>query len=149
MEELIKYGKKIVVGNLTHSHFGNVSKRVGDRLLDASHVAVVERNQLRKVLEGVRQLGTGSDREQLTREVVLLAKRVVNADRVVLALVNRLGDLTEREQLGERGPEEYAWRFLAEQARRRGESILSGGDEAPGSSVSLVCDPQPDSSNRL
>ncbi|MEW6327382.1 MAG: aldolase [Thermodesulfobacteriota bacterium] len=33
MEELIKYGKKMVAQGLAYSHFGNVSKRVGDRLL--------------------------------------------------------------------------------------------------------------------
>lgn len=33
MQELIKYGKKIVEAGLAHSHFGNVSKRIGDRIL--------------------------------------------------------------------------------------------------------------------
>ncbi|MFZ5995064.1 MAG: aldolase [Thermodesulfobacteriota bacterium] len=33
MEELIKYGKKMVAQRLAHSHFGNVSKRIGDRIL--------------------------------------------------------------------------------------------------------------------
>lgn len=33
MEELVKYGKKIVAQGLAHSHFGNVSKRIGDRIL--------------------------------------------------------------------------------------------------------------------
>ncbi len=33
MQELIKYGKKIVEAGLAHSHFGNVSKRVGDEML--------------------------------------------------------------------------------------------------------------------
>ncbi|HED00446.1 MAG TPA: aldolase [Proteobacteria bacterium] len=33
MEELIKYGKKMVAQGLAHSHFGNVSKRIGDRIL--------------------------------------------------------------------------------------------------------------------
>lgn len=33
MEELIKYGKKIVAAGLAHSHFGNVSKRVGGQML--------------------------------------------------------------------------------------------------------------------
>jgi L-fuculose-phosphate aldolase len=33
MQELIKYGKKIVEAGLAHSHFGNVSKRVGDQML--------------------------------------------------------------------------------------------------------------------
>ncbi len=33
MEEMIKFGKKIVESGLTHSHFGNISKRVGDRML--------------------------------------------------------------------------------------------------------------------
>ncbi len=33
MQELIKYGKKIVTAGLAHSHFGNVSKRVGDQML--------------------------------------------------------------------------------------------------------------------
>jgi L-fuculose-phosphate aldolase len=33
MEELIKYGKKMVESGLVHSHFGNVSKRVGDQML--------------------------------------------------------------------------------------------------------------------
>ncbi|HDS44883.1 MAG TPA: aldolase [Methanomicrobia archaeon] len=33
MEELIKYGKKIVAAGLAHAHFGNVSKRVGDQML--------------------------------------------------------------------------------------------------------------------
>ncbi|MHC1569912.1 MAG: aldolase [Candidatus Syntropharchaeales archaeon] len=32
MEELIKYGRKMVVSGLVDSHFGNVSKRVGDRM---------------------------------------------------------------------------------------------------------------------
>ena len=101
--------------------------RVNDRLVDAAHVVVVERNQLRSVLEGVRQLGSFTDRDQLTRKVVELAQTVVNADRVVLALVNRKGDLTEREQLGQAGGDAYSWRFLAEQARRTGEAVLSGG----------------------
>ncbi len=33
MQELIKYGRKIVEAGLVHSHFGNVSKRVGDQML--------------------------------------------------------------------------------------------------------------------
>ncbi len=33
MEELIAYGKRMVAQRLAHSHFGNVSKRVGDRIL--------------------------------------------------------------------------------------------------------------------
>ncbi len=33
MQELVKYGKKIVAAGLAHSHFGNVSKRVGDQML--------------------------------------------------------------------------------------------------------------------
>ena len=33
MQELIKYGKKMVEAGLAHSHFGNVSKRVGDEML--------------------------------------------------------------------------------------------------------------------
>ncbi|HIH97503.1 MAG TPA: aldolase [Thermoplasmata archaeon] len=33
MKELIKYGKKMVGSGLVHSHFGNVSKRVGDQML--------------------------------------------------------------------------------------------------------------------
>jgi len=33
MKEIIKYGKKIVEAHLTHSHFGNISKRIGDKLL--------------------------------------------------------------------------------------------------------------------
>jgi L-fuculose-phosphate aldolase len=33
MQELIKYGKKIVAAGLAHAHFGNVSKRVGDQML--------------------------------------------------------------------------------------------------------------------
>jgi len=33
MHELIKYGKKIVAAGLAHSHFGNVSKRIGDQML--------------------------------------------------------------------------------------------------------------------
>ncbi len=33
MQELIKYGQKIVEAGLVHSHFGNVSKRVGDQML--------------------------------------------------------------------------------------------------------------------
>ena len=33
MRELIKYGKKMVDAGLVHSHFGNVSKRVGDYML--------------------------------------------------------------------------------------------------------------------
>lgn len=33
MEDLIKYGKKMVAQKLAHSHFGNVSKRIGDRIL--------------------------------------------------------------------------------------------------------------------
>ncbi len=33
MEELIKYGGKIVAQGLSYSHFGNVSKRVGDHIL--------------------------------------------------------------------------------------------------------------------
>ncbi len=33
MQELIKYGKKMVNAGLVHSHFGNLSKRIGDRML--------------------------------------------------------------------------------------------------------------------
>jgi len=33
MKELIKYGRKMVVSGLVDSHFGNVSKRVGDNML--------------------------------------------------------------------------------------------------------------------
>ncbi|BDC35977.1 MAG: aldolase [Candidatus Methanoliparum thermophilum] len=36
MDELIKYGKKIVANGLVHSHFGNVSRRIGDYLLISS-----------------------------------------------------------------------------------------------------------------
>ncbi|OFV67449.1 MAG: fructose-bisphosphate aldolase [Candidatus Syntrophoarchaeum caldarius] len=32
MEELIKYGRKMVISGLVDSHFGNVSKRIGDRM---------------------------------------------------------------------------------------------------------------------
>jgi len=32
MEELIKYGRKMVASGLVDSHFGNVSKRIGDRM---------------------------------------------------------------------------------------------------------------------
>ncbi len=33
MEEIIKYGKKLIAAGLTDSHFGNISKRVGDEVL--------------------------------------------------------------------------------------------------------------------
>lgn len=33
MKELINYGKKMVAAGLVDSHFGNVSKRVGDKML--------------------------------------------------------------------------------------------------------------------
>jgi L-fuculose-phosphate aldolase len=33
MQELVKYGKKMVESGLVHSHFGNVSKRVGNQML--------------------------------------------------------------------------------------------------------------------
>lgn len=33
MRELIRYGKKIVEAGLAHSHFGNISKRVGNKML--------------------------------------------------------------------------------------------------------------------
>jgi len=33
MEELVKYGRKIVESGLAHSHFGNISKRVGKKMV--------------------------------------------------------------------------------------------------------------------
>jgi len=36
MDDLVKYGRKIVANGLVHSHFGNVSRRVGDYMLISS-----------------------------------------------------------------------------------------------------------------
>ncbi len=98
--------------------------RGNDRLVDAAHAVLVERNQLRDILEGVRRLGGFADVEQLNREVVELTQSVVNADHVVLAFVDRLGELAVRERRGSWGEDDRSWRFLAEQARRTGRALL-------------------------
>ncbi len=112
-------------------HTGLVTLSRGlDRLVDAAHAVVVERDQLRRVLDGVRGLHLDGEPEQLTREVVGLATRVVDADRVVLALVSRSGELTAREQLGMDAAPQTDWRLWAEQARRTRAPVLA--DPEPG-----------------
>ncbi len=118
-----------LVGFYSELHTRQVALSRGtDRLVAAAHAAVVERDHLRKVLDGVRRLNTDLERDQLTREVVKLAAYVVDADRVVLALVSRTGELTSREELGMSAGGDYTWRFLAEQTRRTGKALLSGED---------------------
>jgi PAS domain S-box-containing protein len=110
----------------TELHRGLVTLSRGmDRLVDAGHAVVVERDQLRRVLDGVRGLHLEGEPEQLTREVVGLAARVVDADRVVLALVSRSGELTAREQLGMDTAPQTEWRLWADQARRTRAPVLA------------------------
>lgn len=42
MQDLIKYGKKIVEAGLAHSHFGNLSKRVGDQILISTRGSMLD-----------------------------------------------------------------------------------------------------------
>lgn len=101
-----------------------LSRRV-DRLLNAAHGAVVERTQLQEVLDGVRRLASVElDAEALTREVVDLALTVVDADRVVLSLVSRSGELRARDarNIDSESPD---WLPPSERAWRSGEAVVT------------------------
>lgn len=59
MNELITYGKKMVLQGLAHSHFGNVSKRMGDGILISTTGSMLDEleNQIVEVcLEGPSSL---------------------------------------------------------------------------------------------
>lgn len=108
-----------------HGALVSLSRKT-DRLVGAAHSSVVERDHLRDLLDGVRRLHADLESEQLTRDVVELVASVLDADRVVLALVSRKGEMKAREELGMGGKDDCAWRILAESVRRSGESALEG-----------------------
>jgi len=43
MDEIVEFGKRIVSAHLAHSHFGNISKRVGDKMLITATGGMLDR----------------------------------------------------------------------------------------------------------
>jgi L-fuculose-phosphate aldolase len=75
MHELIKYGKKIVEAGLAHSHFGNVSKRVGDQMLISTTGSMLDE------LEG--QIVTVPIDPSMPDELDVIASTEVNVHRAI------------------------------------------------------------------
>ncbi|RCV65626.1 L-fuculose-phosphate aldolase [Methanophagales archaeon] len=75
MQELIKYGKKIVEAGLAHSHFGNVSKRVGDQMLISTTGSMLDE------LEG--QIVTVPIDPSTPDELDVIASTEVNVHRAI------------------------------------------------------------------
>jgi L-fuculose-phosphate aldolase len=75
MEELIKYGRKIVAAGLAHSHFGNVSKRVGDQMLISTTGSMLDE------LEG--QIVTVPVDPESPDELDVIASTEVNVHRAI------------------------------------------------------------------
>lgn len=43
MDEMVEYGKRLVSAHLAHSHFGNISKRMGDKMLITATGSMLDR----------------------------------------------------------------------------------------------------------
>ena len=82
MDELIRYGKKIVTAGLAHSHFGNVSKRVGDQMLISTTGSMLDE------LEG--QIVTVPVDRESPDELDVIASTEVNVHRAIYAETSAL-----------------------------------------------------------
>ena len=85
MQELIKYGKKIVGAGLAHSHFGNVSKRVGDQMLISTTGSMLDE------LEG--QIVTVPIDPSTPDELDVIASTEVNVHRAIYRATSALAIL--------------------------------------------------------
>jgi L-fuculose-phosphate aldolase len=85
MQELIKYGKKIVEAGLAHSHFGNVSKRVGDQMLISTTGSMLDE------LEG--QIVTVPVDPAAPDELDVIASTEVNVHRAIYKATSALAIL--------------------------------------------------------
>lgn len=85
MQELIKYGKKIVAAGLAHSHFGNVSKRVGDQMLISTTGSMLDE------LEG--QIVTVPVDPATPDELDVIASTEVNVHRAIYKATSALAIL--------------------------------------------------------
>jgi len=85
MQELIKYGKKIVGAGLAHSHFGNVSKRVGDQTLISTTGSMLDE------LEG--QIVTVPIDSASPDELDVIASSEVNVHRAIYKATSALAIL--------------------------------------------------------
>ncbi len=85
MQELIKYGKKIVTAGLAHSHFGNVSKRVGDQMLISTTGSMLDE------LEG--QIVTVPVDSASPDEMDVIASTEVNVHRAIYNATSALAIL--------------------------------------------------------
>jgi L-fuculose-phosphate aldolase len=85
MQELIKYGKKIVEAGLAHSHFGNVSKRVGDQMLISTTGSMLDE------LEG--QIVTVPVDPESPDELDVIASTEVNVHRAIYKATSALAIL--------------------------------------------------------
>lgn len=85
MQELIKYGKKIVEAGLAHSHFGNVSKRVGDQMLISTTGSMLDE------LEG--QIVTVPIDPTSPDELDVIASTEVNVHRAIYKATSALAIL--------------------------------------------------------
>lgn len=85
MQELIKYGKKIVGAGLAHSHFGNVSKRVGDQMLISTTGSMLDE------LEG--QIVTVPIDPATPDELDVIASTEVNVHRAIYRKTSALAIL--------------------------------------------------------
>ncbi|HUV80221.1 MAG TPA: aldolase [Candidatus Bathyarchaeia archaeon] len=85
MQELIKYGKKIVEAGLAHSHFGNVSKRVGDQMLISTTGSMLDE------LEG--QIVTVPVDPTSPDELDVIASTEVNVHRAIYRATSALAIL--------------------------------------------------------
>jgi len=85
MQELIKYGRKIVESGLAHSHFGNVSKRVGDQMLISTTGSMLDE------LEG--QIVTVPIDSASPDELDVIASSEVNVHRAIYKATSALAVL--------------------------------------------------------
>jgi len=85
MQELIKYGKKIVAAGLAHSHFGNVSKRVGGQMLISTTGSMLDE------LEG--QIVTVPIDSASPDELDVIASTEVNVHRAIYNATSALAIL--------------------------------------------------------
>lgn len=85
MQELIKYGRKIVEAGLAHSHFGNVSKRVGDQMLISTTGSMLDE------LEG--QIVTVPIDPASPDELDVIASSEVNVHRAIYKATSALAVL--------------------------------------------------------
>jgi len=84
MEEMIKFGRKIVESGLAHSHFGNISKRVGDKMLISMTGAMLD--ELEEAIIEVPLKGKSSVDVIATTEVDL--HRRIYTETSALAIVH-------------------------------------------------------------